>query len=294
MGVEPPTGVIHDIGYRRYGGGRAGAGDIRRALVVDSLRAAFGLGRSARSKVMPMTLLAVMCLPAAVIVAGTALTGADELVGTYSTYLFNLQLVVSVFVAAQAPALVSKDLRFGVMGLYFSRPLTRSDYVVGKFTAMTAALLVLTATPLLILFLGALAVGLPIGEQVPDLAAALAGAGLASAILAGLGLLVAALTPRRGFAVAAVIAVLMVLAGVQGVSQTIAVESGMDDAAVWYGLLSPYTLVDGAQSGLLGAPSVLPVPTGAAAGTVFVAVSLLLVVGSVLALLRRYRSVSVS
>ena len=60
------TGAIHDIGYRHYDGPRLGASYIRRSLFVETLRGAYGLGRSARSKVMPFLLLAVMVLPAVV------------------------------------------------------------------------------------------------------------------------------------------------------------------------------------------------------------------------------------
>src|SRR5687768_9943428 len=107
-------GVIHDVGYRHYQGERRGRAYIRGSLFVDSLREAYGLGRSARSKIMPMLLLAVMCLPAGVIVAITAVISGDELVAGYTTYLLNLQLVTSIFLAAQAPVLASRDLRFRV------------------------------------------------------------------------------------------------------------------------------------------------------------------------------------
>ena len=287
------AGVIHDIGYRHFEGERKGRGYIRRSLFTDSVRGAYGLGRSGRSKIMPMLLLAVMCLPAGVIVAITAVTGANELVGNYPSYLLNLQLVISIYVAAQAPVMVSRDLRFGVMSLYFSRPLERVDYVVGKYAAMASALFVLTALPLVILFAGALVVGLPISEQVPDFLRALGGAALLSLILAGIGLVIAAITPRRGLAVAAVVAVLVVLAGVQAVVQEIAHEEGAGESAAYLSLLSPYTIIDGVQSSVFGAASPLPVPPGAGA-MVFAAVALLIIAGSFGALLLRYRSVSVS
>lgn len=294
--VDPhgAQGIIHDIGYRHFDGERRGRGYIRRSLFVDGVRGAYGLGRSGRSKVMPMLLLAVMCLPALAIVAITAVTGATELVAGYPAYLLNLQLVVSIFVAAQAPVLVSRDLRFGVTALYFSRPLERLDYVLAKYGAMTSALFVLTATPLTIMFLGALLVGLPVGAQVPDYVRAVTGAALLSAILAGIGLVIAAVTPRRGLAVAAVVTVLVVVSGVQAVAQEIAYEEGAGDAAAYLSLVSPYTLVQGVQSSLLGATSPLPVPPGAAGTAVFALAVLLLVGGCVAALLLRYRSVSVS
>jgi ABC-2 type transport system permease protein len=289
----PSAGVIHDIGYRHYDGERRGRAYIRRSLYVDSLKGAYGLGRSARSKVMPMILFAVMCLPAGVIVTITAVTNANELVGEYPSYLLNLQLVMLIFVASQAPVTVSRDLRFRVMSLYLSRPLERVDYVIAKYAAMTSALLVLTATPLTIMFVGALVVGLPITEQIPDYLRALAGAVLISLMLGGIGLVIAAITPRRGFAVAAIITVLLVLAGVQGILQEIATAEGLD-IAPYLGLVSPLTLVMGVQNSLLGAASPLPSPPGATGALAFSAATLLIVVGSYAILQLRYRSVSVS
>ena len=289
----PSAGVIHDIGYRHYDGERRGRRYIRRSLYIDSLKGAYGLGRSARSKVMPMILFAVMCLPAGVIVTITAVTNDNELVGEYPTYLLNLQLVVLIFIASQAPVTVSRDLRFRVMSLYLSRPLERVDYVIAKYAAMASALFVLTAAPLTIMFGGALVIGLPITEQIPDYLRAIAGAVLISLMLGGIGLVIAAITPRRGFAVAAIITVLLVLAGVQGILQEIASAESLD-IAPYLGLLSPFTLVMGVQSSLLGAANPLPSPPGATGALVFSAAALLIFAGSYAILLLRYRSVSVS
>ncbi|HEY8718270.1 MAG TPA: hypothetical protein VIM26_06720, partial [Pengzhenrongella sp.] len=63
-GRRPNQGVIHDLGYRHYEGPRLGRRHITRALFIESAKGAYGLGRSARSKVMPMILLGAMCLPA--------------------------------------------------------------------------------------------------------------------------------------------------------------------------------------------------------------------------------------
>jgi ABC-2 type transport system permease protein len=242
-----------------------------------------------------MILLAVMCLPAGVIVAITAVTNSDELVGGYTSYLLNLQLVVLIYLASQAPAIVSRDLRFSVMSLYFSRPLERLDYVVAKYAAMASAIFVLTAAPLTIMFSGALVVGLSFTEQVPDFLRSLAGAGLISLILGGIGLVIAAITPRRGLAVAAIIAVLLVLGGVEAITSEIAAEEGFDGAA-YFGLISPFTLVQGVQSSLLGGPTPLMdpprEPPGATGAMVFSAVALLLIASTFFILLLRYRRVS--
>lgn len=288
------SGAIHNIGYRHYDGDRRGRSYIRRSLYVDSLKATYGLGRSTRSKVLPMILFAVMCLPALAIVAITAVTGAEQLVGGYPTYVLNLQMVVLIFLAAQAPVALSRDLRFGVMSLYFSRPLERMDYVLAKYGAMTSALFVLTVAPLTMMLAGALVVGLPITEQIPDYVTAVAGAGLVSLILGGIGLVIAAFTPRRGLAVAAIIAVLLVLAAVQGISQGLAVSEGYDGIAPYLGLLSPFPLVLGIQSSLLGVASPLPSPPGTIGALAFCATAVLAIVVPYAVLWLRYRSVSVS
>jgi ABC-2 type transport system permease protein len=291
---RPGQGVIHDLGYRHYDGVRLGRGAITRALFVESAKGAYGLGRSTRSKVMPLLLLAAICLPALIIAVIAAVTAADKLPGNYTAYVLNLQLVVMVYVAGQAPAGVSRDLRFRVMSLYLSRPLERIDYVVAKYAALTAATFALMALPLTILFVGALLAKLPVGEQVPDYLRSLGGAFLTALVLAGIGLVIAAVTPRRGLGVAAIIAVLAVLAGVQGAVQGIADHENQDTFAGYAGLFSPITLVHGVQSSLLGAENQLPQgPPGALGGAVFLAVVVGVVAACFGALLIRYRRVSI-
>lgn len=294
QGARPGRGVIHDLGYRHYDGPRLGRGYIRRSLFLESARGSYGLGRAARSKVMPMLLLAAICLPAVIIAVVAAVTNADRLPGTYTSYVLNVQLLVMVYIASQAPASVSRDLRFRVMSLYFSRPLERIDYVVAKYSAMATAIFLLMALPLTIMFFGALLAKLPLRGQVPDYLRSMAGAALVALMLAGLGLLIAAVTPRRGLGVAAIIAVLAVLSGVQGSVQAIAVEQDQRTFADYASLLSPFTLVDGVQSALLGAKSALPAgPVGVPRGLVFLAVACVVVIGCFGALLLRYRKVSI-
>ena len=50
-----------------------------RSLYSQSLRGSYGLGRSAKSKVLPMLLFAVMCVPAPIMVAVSVATKAKEL-----------------------------------------------------------------------------------------------------------------------------------------------------------------------------------------------------------------------
>jgi len=293
-GRRPHQGVIHDLGYRHYDGPRLGRGHITRALFFESAKGAYGLGRSARSKVMPMILLGAMCLPAVIVAIVAGVSKLDELPGGYTSYVVKVQLLVMIYVAGQAPASVSRDLRFRVVSLYFSRPLHRIDYVAAKYAAMASALFLLMALPLTILFGGALLAKLPFIEQVPDYLRAMAGAALLALVLAGIGLTIAALTPRRGLGVAAIIAVLAILAGVQGALQAIAVEQNQDTFAGYAGLLSPFTLVHGVQHALLGAKTVLPAqPPGTIGALVFLGAAIMAVAGCFGALLLRYKKVSI-
>ena len=297
LAVPAPAGqrgAIHDIGYRHYDGPRLGRRAVQRALLLDSARGAYGLGRAGRTKVVPALLLAATCLPAVVISIVASVLGGDQLPLNYTAYSTTLATLVIVFVATQAPASVSRDLRFRVVSLYFSRPMLRADYVQAKYAGLALATFVFLAAPLLLLLAGALLAELPLREQLPDLARALAGAAVLALVLAGVSLVLAAATPRRGLGVAAVITVLVVLTGVQAAVLGISLERGADDVAGWSGLLQPFTLVDGAAV-LIGAePTLPPGPPGARGPVVFAAVALALVPACYALLVRRYRTVSVS
>ncbi|MGI5469865.1 ABC transporter permease subunit [Streptomyces sp. CA-132043] len=290
-GGPGPAASIHDIGYRHYDGARLGRAYARRSLFVQSLRGAYGLGRSARTKVLPMMLLAVMCVPAAILVAVTVFTKAHDLPLEPTRYAIYLQAVIGLFLAAQAPQSVSRDLRFKTVPLYFSRPIERADYVAAKYAAMSCALFLLTALPLLILYVGALLAKLDFAEQTENFGQALVSVALLSLLYAAIGLVIAALTPRRGFGVAAVIAVLTIPYAAVTAVRGVAIVQGNTDLVGWLGLFSPITLIDGVQSTFLGAASAAPEGIGlsTAAGSVHLLVVLGLIAGSLALLMRRYR-----
>ncbi|WP_327116694.1 ABC transporter permease [Streptomyces sp. NBC_01341] len=288
------TSRIHNIGYRSYDGVRLGRAYARRSLYSQSLRGSFGLGRSAKSKVLPMLLCGVMCLVALILVAvAIATPGMTKLPIKYTDFAIYLQAVIGLFLASQAPQSVSRDLRFKSVPLYFSRPIERVDYVLAKLAAMASALLILTGLPLVILYVGSLLAKFDFADQTKGFGQGLVSVALLSVLFAGLGLVVAALTPRRGFGVAAVIAVLTITFGAVSTVQAIAWETGSPGAITWLGLFSPITLIGGVQTAFLGATSAFPGGDGpgAGAGVVYLIVVLALVAGSYAVLMRRYRRV---
>ncbi|RFC73431.1 ABC transporter permease subunit [Streptomyces sp. AcE210] len=284
---------IHNIGYRHYDGPRLGRAYARRSLFSQSLRGAYGLGRSAKSKVLPMLLFVVMCVPALIMVAVAVTTKMKDLPVDYTRYAILLQAVIGLYLASQAPQSVSRDLRFKTVPLYFSRPIERGDYVLAKFAAMTSALFALTAAPLIVLYVGALLAKLDFAEQTEGFAQGLVSVALLSLLFAGIGLVVSAVTPRRGFGIAAVIAVMTISYGAVSTVQAIAESQDNGGAITWLGLFSPVTLIDGVQTAFLGATSAFPGGQGPSTGqgVVYLLVVLGLIAGCYGLLMRRYRKV---
>ncbi|MGW7254546.1 ABC transporter permease [Streptomyces sp. NPDC054834] len=299
MAVEYPLAApgdqtrIHNIGYRSYDGPRLGRAYARRSLYSQSLRGAYGLGRSAKSKVLPMLLFAVMCVPAAIMVAVAVATKAHELPLSYTRYAIVMQAVISLYVASQAPQSVSRDLRFKTVPLYFSRPIETADYVQAKFAALASAMFILTGAPLLVMYVGSLLAKMGFAHQTEEFAQGLVSVALLSLLFAGIGLVIAAVTPRRGFGIAAVIAVMTISYGAVSTLQAIADAQGSTGAVPWIGLFSPITLIDGVQSAFLGGTSASPGGVGPSSGqgVVYVLVALGLIAAAYGLLMRRYKKV---
>ncbi|WP_020134092.1 ABC transporter permease subunit [Streptomyces sp. 351MFTsu5.1] len=300
MAVEHPGAApsgdqtrIHNIGYRSYEGPRLGRSYATRSLYSQSLRGAYGLGRSVKSKVLPMLLFVVMCVPAAIMVAVAVATKAKDLPVDYTRYAIIMQAVISLYVASQAPQSVSRDLRFKTVPLYFSRPIETADYVRAKYAALASAMFILTAAPLIVLYVGALLAKLDFADQTKGFGQGLVSVALLSLLFAGIGLVIASVTPRRGFGIAAVIAVMTISYGAVSTLQAIADAQGSTSAIPWIGLFSPVTLIDGLQSAFLGASSAFPgaVGPGNGEGVVYVLAVLGLIAACYGLLLRRYKKV---
>jgi ABC-2 type transport system permease protein len=250
---ESATGAIYDLGYRAYDGPRLGRPHAVATLFWASLRAAYGLKRSGRAKVVPWGLAAFLTAPAAVAVAISALVPGGASPFTYDDYLWNMRVLLAIFVAAQAPELVSADQRQHVLSLYFSHALRRSDYALAKLGALAAAVFGLTLLPMLVLFFGRvlLAADVPaaFGNQLENLPQVI-GAPLIYALpLAALGMAIAAYTPRRAYATGAIIAVFIVTAAVGGILG----EATTGTVARLGPLANPFVAVDGTRDWLLGA-----------------------------------------
>lgn len=282
------AGVIHDIGYQRYEGERLGRGAVFGALYVHGIRAAFGLGRSAKAKIFPW-LVAGIVLLVAVIVAGVR---AKANITLFDYYQFDdtMSWLVIFFVAIVAPELVSRDMRSGVLPLYFSRPLRAADYVGAKVAALISAVWLLLGVPQLIMFLGAAfttkdgmkGVWHEAGSLLPGWAYSL----LWAFLFASLSLLIASLTGKRAFAAGGIVAVFLMTTPVVGVLNVLPSETAHNLS----GLVSPMSLASGVEMWLRGKTD-LGLDIGRF-GPLYGIEAFCLVAAALLLLLARYRKVA--
>lgn len=286
MTVNERTGVIHDIGYQRYKGARLGRRYVVGSLLTHSLRTAYGLGRSGKAKVFPWGVVGILVLVAGVVSAVRASIG--QVVLPYDNFPNAVVLLVVMFCAIVAPELVSRDLHSGVLQLYVARPMYPVDYAVAKLAAMVAAVWLLLAGPLLLMFVaGAFTVdGIrQVWDEVGELLPGLAYSAIMALVFSPLVLLVASLIRRRTVAAAVVVGAFIVTTPV------VAVLNAVEDptARQLSFLFSPMTLVAGVRQALFGDGGM---PIGDM-GPVYVVVAAALAAGSAGLLVARYRRAAV-
>ena len=204
-----PRGEIYDIGYEPYDGRRLGRAYAIRSLYTLSLRNAFGLGRGALPKVVAFGLILLAFIPAIVQLIMAAVVPIDfEFIRPHEYYEF-IQIIMILFVAGLSSDLVGNDRRHGVLALYFSRPILRSDYAVAKLVALATATLAVTLLPQVVMFggnwLGASDAWEWVKQNGDDFGPISATGLLMSLMLGSLGILCAAFAERRSFAVIAVL-----------------------------------------------------------------------------------------
>jgi ABC-2 type transport system permease protein len=239
---DMPGGVIYDIGYQRYDGPRLGRLHARRALFRHSLTGTFGIGRGGKAKILPLAMLAIITTAVVVVVATASRTGVLPL--RYDSLPWAFQVPIALFLAVQAGEMLCRDSRFGVLPLYFSRPIRRDDYSIAKLAAMAAALTFLMGAPLLLLYIGSLFTVThgfaDFRYQTGQFLLGLTNAGVHAVVLGALGLAIASFAKRRAFATGSVIGVLIVSTTVGNILASLP-GRGLTHAR----MLDPFTLLDG-------------------------------------------------
>lgn len=252
-----PGGSIYDLGYQGYEGPRLGREAAIRALFWHTIRSCYGIGRGGRAKIAPFVLAALATLPAVVGVGIAALAKQSGEVGNvlegaspirYATYHGLVSTFVLLFCAVQAPELLGRDQRFGVLPVYFSRALARLDYAVAKVLGLVVSLLAMVILPYAILFGGRVLVAVDpitgLTEELPNLGPLLVQALLTSGLLGSISMAIAAFTPRRAYATVGIIAAFLIPVIV--VALIVGTLSG--SVADWIVVLSPVDVLDGSNA----------------------------------------------
>ena len=295
-----PGGSIYDLGYQSYTGLRLGRRSVVRALFAQTVRACFGIGRGGRAKIAPFTFAALAMLPAVLAVGIAAIVAQAGPVGDqieeaspirYETYYGIASVFIMLFCAAQAPELFGRDQRYAVLPLYFSRVLTRTDYALAKVGGLMLALFLVLISPYILLFVGRVLVApdpaTGLAEEIDAVPRFFLQSVLVAGLFGGLSSLIAAWTPRRAYATAAIIAVFIIPPII--VALLVGGMFSNDDLARIAVLFSPGDVLDGTNAAIFGYTaaesqiSQVDLP-----GWAYLVAAVAGIVGSLALILRRY------
>ena len=219
--MTEPRGEVFDLGYQHYRGPREGRMRARKALWVNGVRTALGLGRGAVAKILPVLLFAAVMTPAlvAILIASVADVGED--IVSHDDYYRIISVILVLFSAIIAPELLCPDRRDGVINLYLVRPLTNTDYVAARWLAFFSVTLALVLFGQVVLL-----VGLTLAAEEPldylrdnwlDIPRFLLAGVVVAVFTTTLPMAVSAFTTRRAYAAAFVIGVFIISIPVAGV-----------------------------------------------------------------------------
>ena len=144
---------IHDQGYRRYGGQRAPRGRAWTVIAKTGIRARLGqrafLGLLLISW-FPFFVRAVQIYAAANLPQAAFLAPTPEM---FRQFLDQQQIFVFFLTVYGGAGLIAHDRRANALQIYLSKPLSRAEYVFGKFVILMTWLLLVTWVPALLLLI---------------------------------------------------------------------------------------------------------------------------------------------
>ena len=141
---------IHDQGYRRYGGGRAGGRAwlvIIKAGVRRMLRDRKFIGLLIASWIQ-FVVRAIMFYFAANFSQAAMIAPKPE---TFRDFFDKQDIFVFIVTVTLGAALVAEDRRANALQIYLSKPLTRAEYIFGKLGILATFLLFITWLPAVLL-----------------------------------------------------------------------------------------------------------------------------------------------
>jgi ABC-2 type transport system permease protein len=237
-------GEVFDRGYKHYEGERLGRRHARRALIGYSVKRAMGIKKSWTAKVIPMFLYIAVAMPVIISLGIRAFLPSAEILnyGEFFAFVFFLQ---GIFAATVAPEMLCPDRHEKVLSLYFSRSITRLDYILSKLAATALLMTTMSLIPAAILWLGRqLLEDGPIkamGRNIDELGKVILAGVLISFYIGAVSLMISSFTGRKSIAVAVII---ITVAVTTTLAFTLA-EAIDHSFARYLAFLSPLSTVEG-------------------------------------------------
>ena len=248
-------GEVFDRGYKHYEGRRLGRNHARWALARYSIRRALGIKKSWTAKVIPILLYVAVTFPV-IISIGIRAFAPDADVLDYPDFFGIIFTIEGIFVATIAPEMLCADRRENVLPLYFSRAITRLDYLLAKLVAAALLTLTISLIPAAVLWLGRqLLEDEPVkalGRNIEDLGRVAVAGTMIALYLGAIGLLISSFTGRKSVAVAVIVLGFVVAESIAA-ALTEALEN--DDLERYLFVLSPTRTTAGLADGLFGIES---------------------------------------
>jgi len=246
-------GEVYDRGYQHYDGPRLGRLHAQWALVRYSMKRALGIKKGVGAKIMPILLYVAVLMPVIVSLGIRSFVPTADVLD-YADFFGFIFVIEGIFVATIAPEMLCGDRRENVLALYFSRAITRADYLLAKLLATAILVLTVSLIPAAILWLGRqLILDDPLqamGDNIDDLGRILLAGTLIAFFLGAVGLVVSAFTGRKSIAVAIIVIGFVVFESLAG-----ALRFGIDDDWGKYVLfLSPSSTIAGLVGRLFDEP----------------------------------------
>lgn len=142
---------IHDQGYRRYGGDKVASGRAWLVIAGAGIRTFIArrvfLGLLLASW-MPFFARALQIYASANLPQAEFLTLTPE---TFREFLEQQSIFVFFITVYVGSGLIANDRRANALQIYLSKPLTRTEYVLGKLAVLMTFLLLVTWVPALLL-----------------------------------------------------------------------------------------------------------------------------------------------
>ncbi len=143
---------IHDQGYRRYGGERAPRGQAWAVIAKAGVRTFFAKRAFVGLLLAAWIQFVVRC--AQVYFAANFPQARQILDVNSKTFrdFFDIQAMFVFFITVYVGAgLIANDRRANALQIYLSKPLTRTEYILGKLAILMTMLLLVTWVPAILL-----------------------------------------------------------------------------------------------------------------------------------------------